>query len=435
MPAPRPHHAPSSSRPPRSLWESFFSFGAIQGALIFLPLLAFPYLARVLQPEAFGQVMYLLVLAQVISLCVEWGFALSSVRDVATNRDNPPALTRIVHSVLSAKCMLALLCIAVLAGAKVFFPHWGGNVVGFACAVGYGVLSGFNPTWYYQGKGQGMRTMALWDVGSSVLALAGMFVVVHQPQHGFRYLLLLLLCKGACYGWLNMRLWQHHSPPRPSFSCAWAALIHARVFFYARLSSMLYTQANTLLLGNVLAARDMGLLIAADKIAKAVVSLSSPITQTLFPEVCALHHHAPHTARRYLRLSFLFSALGGVVAGVLLWLLAPWVIRIALGPDYAAAVPVLRITCLVIPFLACNFVLGTQTLVPFGQEAALVRVLFTVGLCSLPCVALLGLWGGLMAAAYMPVLVEGSIFALLGLCVAKYCPQAFWKTAPQEDRP
>ncbi|MEG2173693.1 MAG: polysaccharide biosynthesis C-terminal domain-containing protein [Desulfovibrionaceae bacterium] len=189
---------------------------------------------------------------------------------------------------------------------------------------------------------------------------------------------------------------------------------------------MLYTQGNMLLVGTIIPARELGMLLASDKISKAVVSVSGPITQTLFPEVCALRCEAPQTARRYLRLSFFWSGLMGFTAAIALWGLAPWIILIALGPGYADTVPLLRVLCFVIPFLVCNFVLGTQILVPFGQEKALVRVLMGIGIVSLPIVALVATFMGVRGAAYMPVCVEGSIFCLLSFCVYRYCPEALF---------
>lgn len=209
----------------RSLWEIFVSFGAIQGALIFLPLLAFPYLARVLQPEAFGQVMYLLTLAMVVSIVVEWGFGLGAVRTIATCRSDSTALRHIVCGLFSAKIVLALLCILFIGCIKMLFVSFGGTTFGLACAVGYGIALGFNPTWYYQGMGEGMRSMALWDVGSSALVLGLMFLVVHEAGHSSRYILLLFLCKGACYAFLNFRICRSYAPLFFSFRNAWQALV------------------------------------------------------------------------------------------------------------------------------------------------------------------------------------------------------------------
>lgn len=412
----------------RSLWEIFFSFGAIQGALIFLPLLAFPYLARVLQPEAFGQVMYLLTLAMVVSIIVEWGFGLGAVRTIATCRNDTAALQHIVYGVLGAKIVLALLCIFLIGGIKMLFSSFGGTSFGLACAVGYGIVLGFNPTWYYQGMGEGMRSVALWDVGSSALALGLMLLAVHEAEHSSRYILLLFLCKGSCYTWLNLRICRSHAFLRLSLHTAWQALVQVRIFFFTRLASLLYTQGNMLLAGNILPTRELGMLIASDKIAKAVVSISGPITQTLFPEVCALRQKAPHKARHYLRLSLCCSGLIGLVAALALWLLAPWIIYVALGPHYEAATPILRISCFVIPFLACNFVLGTQILVPFGQEQSLMRVLLIVGIASLPGIILFTSIAGVQGAACMPLLVEGSIFCLLSRCVYTRCPEALLRT-------
>jgi polysaccharide transporter, PST family len=78
------------------------------------------------------------------------------------------------------------------------------------------------------------------------------------------------------------------------------------------------------------------------------------------------------------------------------------------------------------PFLACNMVLGTQTLVSHGQERPLTRVLFLAGIASLPLVALLG-WGfDLPGVAAMPLLVEAGIFAGLAISIRRHCPEALF---------
>ncbi|MEG2173694.1 MAG: oligosaccharide flippase family protein [Desulfovibrionaceae bacterium] len=214
----------------RRLWETFFSFSAIQGALIFLPLLAVPYLARVLQPDAFGQLMYLLTVSMVIGIVVEWGFALGGTRSVAMSRTDLGIVQRLVYGVLTAKIFLAALCIVSFVFIKVCVPTVGGTWLSLAYATGYGIILGFNPTWYYQGLGKGMRGMALWDVGSSAIVLLLMFLIIHKPDDGSLYVLLLFACKGICYTWLNFLICRKY-PLTFSPRMAWKILWQVRVFF------------------------------------------------------------------------------------------------------------------------------------------------------------------------------------------------------------
>ena len=406
-------------------FASFLSFGFIQGAQVLLPVLAFPYLSRVLGPDEFGILMFMLTLAVAAGMCVEWGFTLGAVRDVAVSRSDSASVRRTVSEVLSAKLILAV-CSCVLAAAVFsWIPHALANPTGYGLAVAYGIVIGCNPTWYFQGKSAGMRRMALWDISSGAVALALTFLWLKKPEQWPLYLLFLAVCKGVAYTWQTIHMVRSSGGARFGFSLGWKALRRCFVLFSSRLSSMLYTQGNSLILAYLLPAKHLGMLLAADKIARAVVSVVGPVTQALFPEICAIRVCDPAKAARMLRLSLVGTALCMLLAAAMLWLTAPWLIPLALGPGYEETIGVLRRMVFFIPLLACNTVLGTQTLVSYGREQALTVVLLAVGVCSLPVVAILASVFGLYGAACMPVLVEGSIFLGLFWAVHRYCPEAF----------
>ena len=408
-----------------SAFKSFLSFGAVQGAQIFLPLLAFPYLSRVLGPERFGILMYMLSLSTAVGLSVEWGFSLGAVRDIAQARDEAKVLQRTVSAVLSAKLILVFICGCLAALACPFLPYAADNSLGYSLAIAYGIALGCNPTWYFQGAGSGMRRMAVWDVLSSALALSLVFVFIDGPGQWPRYLLFLFICKAAAYTWQTAAMIRAVDGVRLDFRAGRTELRRAFILFSSRLASMLYTQGNTLIIALFLPAGQLGILLAADKIVRAVVSLSAPVTQALMPEICAAREKNPTGTARMLRASL--AGTGGVmlILAIVLWLTAPWVIPVVLGSGYGETVPVLRIMALFIPILACNIVLGNQILVPFGQERALTMVLLAVGLVSLPTVAGMASLFGIYGAACMPILVESGICAGYVFCISKCCPQAF----------
>lgn len=405
------------------LLHNFLSFSAIQAAQIVLPLLALPWLARALGPDAFGRLMYMLTVSLLVGLIMDWGFHLGAVRDAATKRTDPHALALLMREVLSAKILLALACILLAAGLWPVLLSWTpyNAPYDYTLAIAAGIVRGINPTWFFQGTGQGIVRMAAWDTGSSVLVLLGSLLCVRGPADGLWYLVLLVLCKGAPYVWLYGCLLRTYPARGYSLRTGWQALMRTRILFGSVLASILYSSGAQMLMGAFLPPRDMGILIVSDKIVRAVVSLMGPITQTLFPEICADKEKAP----RLLRLSLLWTVGLMLCAAVGMALCAPLIITLALGPAYADAVPVLRLLCLLIPPLACNFVLGTQTLVSFGHERALTKSQALIACCSLPLAAALAHWGGLLGAACLPVMIEYSLCALLWCSIIRLCPRAF----------
>lgn len=404
---------------------TFISFSAIQAAQLLLPLLALPWLARVLEPEAFGLLMYMSVISVVIGLIMDWGFALGAVRKAAASRGREGALADLLGQVLSAKILLMAACLGGSLALLPLLPHAASHPGAYGMAVLAGLSRGVNPTWFFQGIGGGMRRMACWDVCSSALVLVLTFVCVHDAADWPRYLVLTTLCKGLVYLWLTMGLTRRY---RISLSLieGWRALRRTKILFASVLSALIYNNGAQLVLGFFLSPAQMGMLVATDKIVRAVVSISNPVTQTLFPEICALRGAQSGQAARMLRWSLAGTVSVMLCATALVWLFAPLLIRIALGPAYSGTVPVLRVMAFLVPILACNFVLGTQTLVSFGQEKALTITQAVAGALSLPAAAFLGHYWGLTGGACLPLLVEGGIFLGLAWSVLRLCPSAFF---------
>lgn len=402
---------------------TFFSFSAIQAAQILLPLAALPWLARVLGPDAFGLLMYMSLLPPLVALVVDWGFPLGGAREAATLRGDREALAELLGAVFSGKILLALGCGAAGLLLLPVLPHAADHPAAYALALLMGAARGSSPTWFFQGAGFGMKRMAAFDVGSSLCALALTFLCVRGPADWPLYLCFTALCKGAAYGWLSLGLARGFGA-RLGLARGRAALARTRTLFASSVASVLSISGGQLVLGYFLSAADMGLLVAVSKIVRALVGLANPAIQTLFPELCALRGpRTPRTARLlllFLAATTLFMLLGAGLA----WVMAPLLIRVALGPDYAAAVPVLRLMLLLAPLYACDRVLGAQVLVPLGLERQQNRVQWAAALLGLPLAALMAQWFGVTGGALLPVAVEGLTVLGLAVCIARYCPGA-----------
>lgn len=402
---------------------TFFSFSAIQVAQLVLPLLALPWLARVLGPDTFGLLMYMSVLPPLVELATEWGFRAGGTREAARLRGDKEALGKLLGAVISGKLILALACMVAALLLLPFIPHAAEYPLGYRLAILMGVSRGMTPVWFFQGAGFGMQRMALWDVGSSLCALALTFIFIRQPEEWPLYLFFNALCKSLVYGTLSYKLMCDWNG-RLSFKGGWLALASTRTLFASAMAGTLSVYGSQMVLGFFLSASDMGLLVSMSKIIRALISLANPAIQTLFPELCAIHSQRSPKAARLLLL-FLAGTTGCLLlASALVWITAPWIINLALGPHYIAAVPVLRLMLLFVPLAGCNMVLGAQVLVPLGLERQQNLVLWCVALLCLPLAALVSALGGLEGGALLPSLAEALTLLGLALCIWRNCPGA-----------
>ncbi|MDD2967932.1 MAG: oligosaccharide flippase family protein [Desulfovibrionaceae bacterium] len=423
----------------KKFFAALCSFGCIQAAQMLLPFIALPYLARVLGLEVFGVLLYMLTLSTLLCMTIEWGFLHWGTRESAVHRGNPAYCGRIVRAVTCGKILLSLASLPVIVLLFFFLPHSTQYPTLFFSAIAYGIVWAFNPTWCFQGLGQGMRLAALAEICGGACALVLTFLLVQSPEDAALYPFLLFLSKATSYAWLTRRLYQTLPMPhavQPSFAAGWQALRAAWFLFASRAASAAYSQGVTLVLGWLLAAQHMALLILAEKVARAVVSISHPVTQALFPEVCALHAHNASHALRLLRLSLALTAGSMLLGAMLLAVCAPWVVKILLGVESPQATAVLRAYCPLIPLLGCDFVFGIQTLIPLGQEKALTRIHLATAMLAIPLAALVAWRFSLAGAQYIACATEVLIFLLYLYRIWQVQPALLcWHRHGQRNRP
>jgi polysaccharide transporter, PST family len=106
-----------------SLFHNVVALYGVQICTYALPLLTFPYLARVLGPGGWGSVVFSQAIGSVIAIFVEFGFDISASRETSRHRSEPGRLSELISGVLGAKVFLAALCVCGAVFSRRFTPH------------------------------------------------------------------------------------------------------------------------------------------------------------------------------------------------------------------------------------------------------------------------------------------------------------------------
>src|ERR1700679_2566354 len=152
----------------------------VQACTYALPLLTFPYLARVLGPSGWGVVVYAQAIGTVIACLVEYGFDISASRETSLHREDPERLSDLISGVLGAKTILSLLGIAGSTFSRRFVHDVAPSAVRFWSSTIWGVCQGINMLWFFQGL-EPMKLASALEIGGKVLATLSIFVLVHKP--------------------------------------------------------------------------------------------------------------------------------------------------------------------------------------------------------------------------------------------------------------
>jgi PST family polysaccharide transporter len=232
-----------------------------------------------------------------------------------------------------------------------------------------------------------MRISGSLDVAGKIIATGSIFFLVHQPSDGWKVMIAQAtgcviahgIAVGMAYAEVGFRL--------PGRSLVWRALSMGWTLFLFRASQSMLTNINGVILGYLASPAALGLYVGADKIGQASRQCLWPLTQALFPHQSQAFQRDYSSGLRIVRRSLKILGGLGICSGLVVVFAAPLLVRIALGPSFAAAVPTLRILGLLTPLTAIGAVLGFQWMLPLGMDREFNITFFVCGVIHIALAA------------------------------------------------
>jgi PST family polysaccharide transporter len=404
---------------PRKLLRNSFvhnvmALYGVQACTYALPLLTFPYLAHVLGPSGWGVVIFAQAIGVVIASVVEYGFDISASRETSRQRDDPQRLSALISGVLGAKSLLAMVCIAGALFSRRFTHHVAPSLALFWASTIWGVCQGINMLWFFQGL-ERMRLASALEIGGKVMATLSIFVLVHKPDDGWKVMAAQCVGCVVAHGVTVVLAYREVGFRWPTPSSVWDALRLGGSMFLFRAVQGLSGSVNRLVLGSVAPVAMLGEYAGAEKITRVFQQGMWPVNQALYPKLTQQAQNNPQGALRTVRLSLFFLGALGVLFGVAIFFGAPVLVRLALGPDFHDAVPVLRVFSLWIPLTGLCTVVTFQLILPSQLDNQFNIVNFTAALVDILAALLFGPRYGAIGIAWSAVI--GQIYTLLAFAV------------------
>jgi O-antigen/teichoic acid export membrane protein len=169
--------------------------------------------------------------------------------------------------------------------------------------------------------------------------------------------------------------------------------------FISTAAISLYTTTNSVMLGFLAGDVALGYFGVADKVRNVAQAPLGPIANAIYPRVTALFSEDSEMAFGPVRKMLYVIGSTMLLASISLWVGADWIVRIAMGPRYEEAVPVLKCMALM-PLLIClSNVFGVQVMLPLGMKKKVSEILVVSGLFNVALLAPLALAYGAQGAA------------------------------------
>lgn len=213
----------------------------------------------------------------------------------------------------------------------------------------------------------------------------------------------------------------------PKISKIKSSIIEGFPLFVSSAGISLFTNSNAVILGFVSTEAAVGYFVAAFTLVKAVVGLSGPVGQALFPRVASHFASNSDTLGPFLKQSLLMQALLGTVLSLALVFFLPWGITWFYGASFAGAIVVMAWLSF-LPLIICiSSTFGLQTLVPLGRGRWFSSVLLLSGLLNCVLIFPFGYFWGATGGAIAVLITECTILAGMALGLKRLEPK-IWKS-------
>lgn len=373
----------------------------LQIANLAIPLITMPWVLRALGADAFGRVGFYQAIVQYLLIFVDFGFYLAGTKRIAECRGDQQAINAYFSTVQVARAGLAVAALLVAAAIVLLVPVAPGDVPIFLASLAAVAGAWLTPLWLFAGF-ERMGFITIVSVVVRIATIPLIFLLVREPADAWLSALIGSI-NSVLAGLLAVALIARYRlvtgfrlPAVREIIQAYGDAWH---YFITNAAAGLYAAGNTIVLGLVSTPAQVGFFSAADRVRFLSLSPITPLSNAYYPQLSRMTATDPEGARRTLRrLLWIFSA-GMAAVSLGLYLLAPWIVAILMGPDFAEAVPVLRIMAAVPFFIGLNTVFGTLAMYVNGWKREASRIIIVCGLFNLLLLALLGSRFGAEGAA------------------------------------
>ena len=327
--------------------KNFGYLSALQLFTLFIPIIIYPYLIRVIGKEIWGEIVFAQVIISYASLFINFGFDVSATRDVSVNRDNPIELSKIVSSVFITKLFFGLISTLSVILLINFIPFFSYHKLLYLYTFIFCLGDIFFPIYFFLGI-EKMKYITFINLFTKLLFLLFVFIFVKDKSD---YILVRLFNGlGAAIGGIiamviaikiyNIKI-----------LLVSIAILKSRIntsvnYFITDLSIVLKDRVNLLVIGTFIGFTEVAYYDLGTKIVHIAQTPFSIINRVLLPSF------AKEFSRRKLILSvWIFTTVSFLIA-LLLIIFSDVIVIILGGGQMLPASNIIYIYAIVIP-LAC----------------------------------------------------------------------------------
>lgn len=401
--------------------ENIISLVLVQFFSLGLPLLAIPYLAKVLGAENLGEIVFAMAIAQIFLILSDYGFNLSAAKDIAIHRNNINKIYEIWSAVTLIKIFFSSICFLILLLSSLIFDRISGNLWLYILAFTW-VLGGvIYPQWLFQGLEQ-LKYVSFVQVISRIVLFALLLFFVDTKENIYWAVFLQSaggLLAGAIVFPKVIRIFSKVHKRLPSRTEVIKQLKDGWVIFLPHAFGSLYLSCNTFLLGIMLSPSLVANYYVAEKIVRASINLCIPITNAIFPKQVRDYKESKNSALR-LSMKLLYILTGIFLIGsIFLFFFANYFIEIIFGTEFSKAETLLKIFSILPPLVMMTIILANLVMIPAGLERIFSKIIIFSSILNIFIFFIFVYFFSVIGAVLSNIIVEFVVFLLICFSLIK----------------
>ncbi len=353
------------------------AIGQVSGVLF--PLVTFPYISRVLQPEGLGKVSFAQAIVAYFAMIASLGIPLYGTREAAKVRDDKRKLSQLAAELFTLNLIMTFAAFAAFAVFMALSKKTSADPLLFwicTLPVLFGPV-GFG--WLFSGLEE-FTFVTIRTIAFRFLTLIAIFVFVHKGTDFVAYALIVgLNATGAnlinlfyarryfelsLVNFRDLRIWKHMKPVLLVF--ALGAVIS------------IYTSLDKIMLGFLTNDSQVGYYMVGDRLVKVVVMMVTTLGAVMLPRVSyCLQNNQDAEYGRLANLSIRIVSLLSFPAALGLVVIARPLVLAFSGSAFVESILPARLMSLNVIFIAISNFISFQVLYPQNKENLLIISVLT----------------------------------------------------------
>ena len=253
---------------------------------VFLPLVTYPYLIRVLGKEIYGLIVFAQAIVSYLVVFVNFGFNISATKEVSVHREDKEKLSEIVSSVLIIKGLVFIFIFVLLIIAIKIIPKAYDIRYLLYLSMWLSFSAFIFPIWYFQGI-EKMKYITFINFISRVFFILFVFLLIHSSKD---YLLVPAINGAGAIisGFISVYIVIFFHKIKFNFQPIRTLKKYIKIslpLVTSDIFSNIYVNTNKLIVGTFLGMAEVSYYDLADRVVRLINIPITMIGQTIFPKI------------------------------------------------------------------------------------------------------------------------------------------------------